>query len=298
MTAALALVLALVLALMLAGCAPRTLLLKGVADELATQGQAEEEDLGLARDAAAFYLKLSESVLRQTPGHPALAEAVAGGFTQYAYAFVAFEAEKLEATDVRAALRQRQRAARLYQRAQRHALAALELQQPGLARALAAPAAATTAPLAPLRLAPQQVGLAYWAAASWGAFIALSKDQPEVVADLPLAMRLAQLAFDAAPDHGQGSLALLLAQFELARPGGTAAGAERYLARADSASGTPAPATLLARAESLALPAGDRPAYERLLRQAIAAATPRRDLASQILRERAQWLLDSADDRF
>lgn len=281
------------LVLTLAGCAPRTLLLKGVADELAGQGQAEEEDLGLARDAAAFYLKLSESVLRQALGHPALAEAVASGFTQYAYAFVAFEAEKLEVTDVRAAARQRQRAARLYQRAQRHAMAALELQQPGLARALAAPAGT-----APLRLAPQQVGLAYWAAASWGAFIASSKDQPEVVADLPLAMRLAQLAFDTAPDHGQGSLALLMAQFELARPGGTAASAERYLARADSASGTPAPATLVVRAESLAMPAGDREGFERLLRQAIVAAMPRRDLASQVLRERAQWLLDTVDDRF
>ncbi|MDZ7590532.1 MAG: TRAP transporter TatT component family protein [Rubrivivax sp.] len=281
--------------LTLTACAPRTLLLKGVADELAGQGQADEEDLGLARDAAAFYLKLSESVLRQTPGHPALAEAVAGGFTQYAYAFVAFEAEKLEATDVRAAARQRQRAARLYQRAQGHAMAALELQQPGLARALATPAPTGTAPL---RLAPQQVGLAYWAAASWGAFIALSKDQPEVVADLPLAVRLAQLAFDAAPEHGQGSLAVLMAQFELARPGGTAARAESYLARADAASGTPAPVTLVARAESIALPVGDRAGFERLLRQAIAAAAPRRDLSSQVLRERAQWLLDTIDDRF
>ena len=279
--------------LSLTACAPRALLLKGVADELAGQGQVDEEDLGLARDASAFYLKLSESVLRQTPGHPALAEAVAGGFTQYAYAFVAFPADKLEATDVRAAAQQRQRAARLYLRAQRHALAALELQQPGLARALAAPAGA-----APLRLSPQHVGLAYWAAASWGAYIALSKDQPEVVADLPQALRLAQWAFDAAPEHGQGSLAVLMAQFELARPGGTAAGAERYLARADQASGTPAPATLVARAESLALPAGDREGFERLLRQAMAAAAPRRDLASQVLRERAQWLLDTIDDRF
>ena len=124
------------------------------------------------------------------------------------------------------------------------------------------------------------------------------QDRPEVVADLPLAMRLAQLAFDVAPDHGQGSLALLMAQFELARPGGTVAAAERHLARVDSASGTPAPATLVARAESLALPAGDRGAYERLLRQAIAAAAPRRNLASQVLRERAQWLLDTVDDRF
>lgn len=283
----------LVFALALAGCAPRTLLMKGVADELAAQGQAEEEDLGLARDAAAFYLKLSESVLRQTPGHAALAESVASGFTQYAYAFVAFDAEKLEASDARAALRQRQRAARLYARAQRHAMAALELQQPGFARGLAAPTSA-----APLRLTPQQVGLAYWAAAAWGGAIALSKDKPDVVADLPLAMRLAQLAFDTQPEHGQGSLAVLMAQFELARPGGTAANAERYFARADSASGSPAPSTLVARAESVALPAGDRVAFEQLLRQAITAAATRRDLASQVLRERAQWLLDTIDDRF
>lgn len=275
-----------------AGCAPRTLLMKGVADELASQGQAEEADLGLARDAAAFYLKLSESVLRQVPGHTALAESVASGFTQYAYAFVAFEAEKLQDTDSRAALRLRQRAARLYERAHRHAMAALELQQPGLAQALQAPAGV------PLRLAPGQVGLAYWAAASWGAFIALSKDKPEAVADLPAAIRLAQAAYEMQPDHAQGQLAVLMAQFELARPGGTAAAAERYLARAEVASGGPAPATLVTRAESIAQPAGQREQFERLLRQAITAAAQRQDLASQVLRERAQWLLDTADDRF
>ena len=126
--------------LTLTGCAPRTLLTTAVADDLATKGQAEEEDLLLAPEAAAFDLKLSESVLRQNPGHSALAGAVAGGFTQYAYAFVACDAERLEATDVRAALRRRQRAAHLYERAHHHAMAALEQQQPGLARALAAPA--------------------------------------------------------------------------------------------------------------------------------------------------------------
>ncbi len=295
-------------ALLLAGCSPRLMLLKGVADELANQGQAEEEDPVLARDAGAFYLKLSESVLRQSPGHLALAESVAGGFTQYAYAFVAFEAERLEGTDARAAQRMRQRAARLYERAHRHAMAALEAQQPGFARALAAStltSPAITTPVAgaaaggpPLRLEPAQVGVAYWAAASWGAFIALSTDKPDLVADLPLAMRLAQLAYAAQPDHGQGALALLMARFELARPGGTPRAAEVFFARADTAAGTPTPATLVARAEALALPAGDRAGFERLLRQAIAAATPRRDLASQVLRERAQWLLDTVDDRF
>ena len=79
----------------LAGCAPQTLLLRGVADQLSAQGSAAEDDLGLAREASAFYLKLSESVLIQTPGHLPLAVAVAGGYTQYAYAFVEFEADRI-----------------------------------------------------------------------------------------------------------------------------------------------------------------------------------------------------------
>jgi predicted anti-sigma-YlaC factor YlaD len=282
------------LALLATACTPRMALLKGAADQLASQGLGEEEDLSLARDAAAFYLKLSESVLAQTPGHLPLATAVASGFTQYAYAFVAFEAERIESTDSRAAQRLRQRAARLYARAQRHALAALEAQKPGFARALAERGDGPSAP----RLAAEQVGIAYWGAAAWGAHIALSKDKPEVVADLPLAIRLAQLAYETEPDHGQGALALLMAQFELARPGGSSRQAEAYFARAEAAATAPSAAVLVARAESQVQAAGDRAAFERLLRQALDAAAPRRDLAHQVLRERARWLLDTIDDRF
>jgi hypothetical protein len=94
----------LLLAGLLGACSPRLMLVRSMADELAGQGQAEEDDVLLARDASPFYLKLSESVLRRTPA-PGLAEAVAGGFTQYAYAFVDSEAERLEPRDSRAAQR-------------------------------------------------------------------------------------------------------------------------------------------------------------------------------------------------
>jgi hypothetical protein len=70
------------LAFQLVACSPRYLIVQGVASELASQGQAPEDDLILAREASAFYLKLSESLLRETPGHGPLAEAVAAGFTQ------------------------------------------------------------------------------------------------------------------------------------------------------------------------------------------------------------------------
>ena len=115
---------------LLEACSPRHLILRGLADELASQRDAPENDLVLAREASAFYLKLSESVLRQTPDSLALAETVTSGFTQYAYAFVQSEADRIETKDASVAHRLRLRAARLYHRAQQHALYALELQTP------------------------------------------------------------------------------------------------------------------------------------------------------------------------
>ncbi len=282
----------LALCIALSACSPRLLLVNGVADQLARQGQSDEDDLLLARDAAPFYLKLSESVLRETPSHLPLAEAVAGGFTQYGYGFVAFEAEKLQGTDSRAAQVLNQRAARLYARAQRHALAALSARHPGLLRSLA------HGDQAALRLRDDEVGVAYWGAAAWAARISLSKDRPEIVADLPSAVRLATLAWQAAPSHGQGALASLMGTLEAARPGGNAAHASRYFDRAEEISGGRDPGIWVARAESLALPAGDRTAFEALLRRALAVEPPQRDLNTEVMKQRAAWLLATIDDRF
>jgi len=263
------------------------------ASALASQGQAPEDDLVLAREASAFYLKLSESVLRETPGNVPLAVAVASGFTQYAYAFVQFEADRLDAKDAQAAQKLRVRAARLYQRANRHAMTALEVQNPGFAKALA-----SATPASWPHLASDQVVLAYWAAASWGGQIALSKDQPDVVADLPLAIRLAQLAYAAAPEQSRDALASLMGTFEAAQPGGSSQRAADYFDEAIRLGGGHSAAPFVAKAESLALPAGDRPTFERLLQDALAVGAAHPDLQNNLMRERALWLLDTADDLF
>ncbi|WP_251140501.1 TRAP transporter TatT component family protein [Rhodoferax sp. U11-2br] len=283
----------LALLLALAACSPRQLILQEAATALATQGQAPEDDLVLAREASAFYLKLSESVLRETPGHVPLTVAVTSGYTQYAYAFVQLGADRLDAKDAQAAQKLRERAARLYQRAQGHAMTTLELHSPGLTKALANPTPAMWP-----RLAPDQVDLAYWAAASWGAHIALSKDQPHVVADLPLAMHLAQLAYASAPQHRRGSLASLMGTFEAARPGGSAQRAVDYFDEAIGLDGRVSAAAYVAKAEAIALPAGDRPAFESLLKQALVTSATNPDLSNSVMRERALWLLDNTDDLF
>lgn len=282
------------LALLLGACSPRQLIVGNLADELAGQAQGSENDLELLRDAAPFHLKLSESILARQPGHQALAESVAAGFTQYAYAFVAFEAEQIESRDAKAAERLRQRAAKLYERAHRHAMAGLEKAQPGFAAQLARPGDT-------LRLRPEQAGLAYWAAASWGGWISLSKDDPDVVADLPLAVRLAQLAWAADPEWGQGSVTGLLGTFEAARPGGNPQQALAYFDQAIVQSAGRSAGALLAKAEGHAQPAGDKELFARLLRQALAikdeAGSPL-TTQNEVMRRRAQWLLEKIDDLF
>jgi hypothetical protein len=277
----------------LSACSPRQLLINSLADELASQGHAAENDLVLAHEASAFYLKLSESLLKQTPGNLKLSESVAGGFTQYAFAFVSFEADKIEATDAKAAQKLRERAARLYRRAHDHAMAALEQQTPGFAKALNSPKPSDWP-----RLTDAQVGIAYWAAASWGGLISLSKDSPDTVADLPVAVRLARLAFEKNPRHGDGALASLMGSFEAARPGGSPQQASVYFDRAIDIAGGKNAGALVAKAESIALPAGNREAFEALLHQALAASAARPGLDNDIMRERAQWLLEHAGDLF
>lgn len=286
----------LLLSVLLAGCSPRQLIVGSVADQLAAQGQAAEPDLDLAREASAFYLKLSEAVLRQNPAHQPLAESVAAGFTQYAYAFVAFEAEQVESTDVKAAERLRQRAARLYRRARDHALRGFEADAPGFAARLAAPQAERW----PI-LRADQVGLAYWAAAAWGGYISLAKDNPDAVADLPLAVRLAQLAWNTDPDYGHGSLTGLLATFEAARPGGSQQQALKYFDQAIAQSAGQSAGAFVGKAEGHALPAGDRPLFEQLLNQALSVKDAEDSpfaLQNEVMRRRARWLLSKADDLF
>jgi hypothetical protein len=284
---------ALALAVTLSACSPRHLIIQGVANELASQGSAVEDDLVLAREASAFYLKLSESLLAQNPGNHKLAEAVSAGFAQYAYAFVASEAERVEVKDAKAAQKLRERAARLYLRAHRHGMAALEARSPGFAKALASSDASRWP-----RLTQDQMGVVYWTAASWGGYISLSKDNPDTVADLPLAVRLASLAYAVQPTHADGALASLMGSFEAARPGGSVRQATAYFDEAISLGAGLNAGAFVSKAEGIAQPANDRPAFEALLRQALTASQARRDMANEVMRERAQWLLDTADDLF
>lgn len=283
----------LMVVLLLSGCAVRSYVVNQTADVFSSQGLSDEDDLQLAREASAFYLKTSESLLRQTPGHLKLAEAVSAGFTQYAYAFVAFEAEKIDSNQPDVAAKMRERAARLYSRAYRHAMVALEKNQPGFAVALTQ----NDAKKRP-KLKPAEVPLAYWSAASLGGKVSMSKDDPDVVADLPLSMRLAELAWQTDPTFGQGALSSLMGTLEAARVGGSRQKAERFFDQAIAMGEGKEAGPLVAKAEGVALPNQNKAQFEQLLQQALKVSQNHRSLQNEVMRERAQWLLLSADDLF
>jgi hypothetical protein len=283
----------LLIVLLLSGCAVRPFVVNQTADALSGQGMSDEDDLQLAREASAFYLKASESVLRETPGHLKLAQAVSAGYTQYAYAFVAFDADKIDAKDPATAAQMRERAARLYARAHRHAMTALEKNHPGFAQALAQ----NDSKKRP-QLKAAEVPLAYWAAASLGGKISMSKDDPDVVADLPLSLRLAELAWQANPSFGDGTLASLMGTLEAARVGGSSKKAEQFFDQAIALGQGKEAGPWVAKAESIALAQQNREQFEQWLQQAIKVSQQHRSLQNEVMRERAQWLLSTIDDLF
>jgi hypothetical protein len=115
----------------------------------------------------------------------------ARSLTQYAYAFVQQEAEEAEARDLAESRRLEERARRLYAQARDHGLRGLALGRPGFERALhAEPRPAVAA------LPASDVPLLYWTAASWAALIALSKDSPERLAELPVVEALIDRALE------------------------------------------------------------------------------------------------------
>lgn len=276
----------------LSGCSVRQHFLRQVADEISQQS-VEEEDIGLAQEASAFYLKMSESLLRAVPGHLELAQSVTSGLTQYAYAFLSSEADRIESQNLHEAQTLRERAARMFERAKKQGWSALTLRHPDLLNRLNASGADE------IRLLQQdEVGLAYWTAAAWGGQISLSKDSPDVVADLPLVVYLATQAWQVNPAYGDGALASLMGTLELARPGGSHNRALAYWDQAIQVSQGQSAGPWVAKAEGWAVAQQDRPAFEALLNRALEVSQGKRDLSSQIMRARAKWLLSQADDIF
>jgi len=260
---------------------------------------ASDEDPDLIKEAAPFSLKLLESLLAEIPQHQGLLSAAASGFTQYAFAFVQQEADELEARDLAAAEGLRTRARRLYLRAQHYGLRGLEVKHPGFPNALLAN------PRAAVRAATtDDLPLLYWTATAWAAAISLSKDNPELVAQIPAMEALMDRALELDESYGRGAIHTFLVTYEMSRqgaPGDPTARARKHFDRTMALSEGKNAAPLVALAEAVAVRQQDVKEFESLLNRALAInpdANPDTRLLNVVMQRRARWLLSRKAELF
>ena len=146
--------------------------------------------------------------------------------------------------------------------------------------------------------------LLYWTAASWGAAISVSKDQPELVADQLIVEALIDRALELDEKFENGAIHSFLISYETSRQGATGDPAERarkHFARAVELSGGHSAGPYIALAEAVSVEKQDRAEFERLLQRALAIdpdKKPEMRLANLIYQRRARWLLARADELF
>lgn len=262
-------------------CSVREYAMNSIGDALAGGGDTygSDEDIELVGVATPFGLKTMESVLAEVPRHKGLLLAAARGFTQYAYVYVQMPAEELMESDVAAGYAQLARARKLYVRARDYGRRGLH--EDG-----------------------EDAALLYWTAVSWSAAIALSKDDPAMLATLPEVEALVRRAEKLDPDFDDGALRAFLITYEMSRPG-AGRDAERiargHFARAVQLSEGRQAAPFVSLAESVCVPARKRAEFEALLRKALAVdvdARPEWRLANLVMQRRAGRLLARADEFF
>ncbi len=277
---------------LLTGCSIQQQLLHRAGDLLSVETSSTDDDLELLMHASAYQLKLSESLLEEIPDHLKLAESVTRGYTQYAFVFLMDEADRVESESIQRASVLRARAAKMLTRAKSVGLKSLYRKYPDLKDHLQEKMAKK-----PIKISRQDVGLVYWSMAAWAGAISLSKDSPDVVADLPEVLRLAELAWQSHPEFDHGALASMMGTLELSKPGGRPDTAEKYFNLGIEWRGTQV-SPLISKAENWAVTTQNKEAFTVLLNQAIELARPHNDLTNMVMRRRAQWLLDSADNLF
>jgi predicted anti-sigma-YlaC factor YlaD len=276
------------------GCSIHRYALNKVSDAVAQSGAtyASDDDPELIKAAAPFGLKLTESLLAENPRHTGLLTSAAGGFTQYAYAFVQEQADETEPQDFTAAEAMRARARRLYLRAQGYGMCGLEVTHPGFGKALLA-----NPKIAVRTTTKSDVPLLYWTAAAWASAISLSKDNPELVGQVPAMEAMMDRALELDESWSNGAIHTFMITYEMSRSGAAgdpATRARKHFERAMILSRGTDASPLVAFAEAVDVQKQDVKEFESLLHQALAinpdANTDIR-LRTTVMQRRARWLL-------
>jgi predicted anti-sigma-YlaC factor YlaD len=284
------------------GCSIKRLAVNQVGNALAAGGTTftSDDDPDLVADAIPFGLKMYEGLLAESPKHTGLLLAACQGFTEYSYAFVDSRIDEAKDESLGRANALRDRARKLYLRAYKYGMRGLEARHAGFGAALD-----EDADSALQRVSRRDVPLLYWTAASRGLAISLSRNSPEMIAELPLVEMMVRRVAQLDEGFENGAVPEFLITFEAARTDIGAAEQQKlmrqYFNRAVELSKGRRAGTYVSYAENACLPAQNAAEFKAMLETALAVdadADPDHRLATLVAQRRARWLLDHMGELF
>ena len=248
----------------------------------------EETDLILAEHSAASSLKLLEGLIKERPLDGALLLRAAQGYIGYSLAFA-------EGTDSN-------RASLLYSRGRDYALRALAASTHRYQPEIWLDPDATERFLAGLDRT--FVPVLFWAANGWAGTINNSRDDPDVLAEIPTVLAIARFVLNNEPNYHHGGAHLVVGSIVGSFPaslGGDPAAARTHFEQAIGVSDGGFLMAYVLYAQTFAVQSQNRTLFETLLRKVLEApphVLPEQNLANAVARARAGQLLEQVDDFF
>jgi predicted anti-sigma-YlaC factor YlaD len=209
-------------------------------------------------------------------------------------------ADRLLTEDLRQSNALRARARRLYLRAHSYGLRGLDAAHKGFGAAL------EKDPQSALAVTRRRdVPLLYWTAASHGLAIASSKDDPEMIAQLPVVEAIIRRVLDLDESWNGGAAHEFFISIENSRVGVKPSEIQErmktHFERALTLSKGTRATLFVSYAEAASVATQNRAEFQSLLERALAidpGAHPEMRLATLVAQHRARWLFSRADELF
>jgi hypothetical protein len=243
-----------------------------------------------------------EGLLRVAPDDERLLLLATRGWASYAYAFVEDEKERAEfENDLERADRERARARAMYLDAKGFGLRLLRRLEPDFGTTLERDPEALQRFLAAELSDPKAAAALFWTGYAWGSAIGVSRDDPVLLADLPLARVLVErsVELDESYYHAAGHVFLgVLHSSRSLSAGGDPELGRGHFEKALALTERKAFMVQLNYARHYAVQAQDRALFERLLREVVDAhadVPAALSLPNAVARRRAERLLGQVD---
>ena len=286
------------------GCDMTKLAVNTQADVMARASPVVEEqtDYEFARTSIPATLTQIDGLLRVSPENETLLLLAVRGFASYAYSFIEDDMEQAELSgDYQRADYQRGRARRMYLKAKRLGLQLLAIVEADFPEKLQRDPDTLKQFLDAEFTDASDAPALFWTGYAWGSAINVSRDNPELIADLPFPLVLVEraLALDETYYHAAGHVFLGVAKSSAGTSmGGNPEQGRKHFERALALTNRKASIVHVKYAQSYAVQVQDKKLFSALLGEVLAApitAGTRLSLANTVARRRARRLHSQAD---